>query len=277
MEGHRKIAGRRPPGTTDAGALCLDFVNTLDDRFSDEPKELLASYIDLARFGEDAGILESRQVERLFPMSLQYPEKAKRALNRYRSNAQRNVHAVSGRCSEVGATAALLSLNGDVQEAAQHAQQRRARRSALALQSTPSDFLRRWAINALSTPDLLVSISARHVQPPAFEGVQWLFLDMAGITVTLVRRDRSQQPRIPQTLRRQRRNSPPESRWQTRSAGRHDLNHCSDHIRSCVGKEFDELRSTRLTGRLSPLVENVANIWRTGDSGAYPHSINYQR
>jgi hypothetical protein len=26
---------------------------------------------------------------------------------------------------------------------------------------------------------------------------------------------------------------------------RHDLNHCSDYIRSCVGKELVELRSTR--------------------------------
>jgi hypothetical protein len=39
------------------GPVCLDFINTLDDRFSSEPKELLKSYIDLARFGEDTGII----------------------------------------------------------------------------------------------------------------------------------------------------------------------------------------------------------------------------
>jgi hypothetical protein len=37
--------------------VCLDFVNTLDDRFTDHPKELLAHYRDLARFAEDAGVL----------------------------------------------------------------------------------------------------------------------------------------------------------------------------------------------------------------------------
>ena len=50
---------RRPPRfELHADVLCLDFVNTLDDRPSEKPKELLRSYIDLARFGEDTGILE---------------------------------------------------------------------------------------------------------------------------------------------------------------------------------------------------------------------------
>jgi predicted RNA-binding Zn ribbon-like protein len=48
-----------------AGILCLDFVNTLDDRPSEEPKELLAQYADLVRFAEDAGVLTSRQAEHL--------------------------------------------------------------------------------------------------------------------------------------------------------------------------------------------------------------------
>ena len=42
--------------------MCLDFVNTLDDRFTDHPKELLAHYRDLARFAEDAGVLSQHQV-----------------------------------------------------------------------------------------------------------------------------------------------------------------------------------------------------------------------
>ena len=61
-----------------AGALCLDFVNTLDDRYSSTPKELLATYIDLARFGEDARILSDEQVDRLFTLSQQHPDTAER-------------------------------------------------------------------------------------------------------------------------------------------------------------------------------------------------------
>jgi len=53
-----KIIRRRPPRfELIAGAVCLDFINTLDDRYCTKPKELLESYIDLARFGEDSGIL----------------------------------------------------------------------------------------------------------------------------------------------------------------------------------------------------------------------------
>ena len=63
-----------------AGVLCLDFINTLDDRFSDEPKELLNSYLDLARFGEDAGILSEAQGEHLFQLCQQSPARAKQTL-----------------------------------------------------------------------------------------------------------------------------------------------------------------------------------------------------
>jgi predicted RNA-binding Zn ribbon-like protein len=63
-----------------AGALCLDFINTLDDRFSGKPKELLADYLELARFAEDTGILSSRQVDRLFERSYVAPAAAQHAL-----------------------------------------------------------------------------------------------------------------------------------------------------------------------------------------------------
>jgi predicted RNA-binding Zn ribbon-like protein len=64
--GNAKNEQRRPPRfELTAGILCLDFVNTLDDRPSDEPKELLAQYADLVRFAEDAGVLTSRKAEHL--------------------------------------------------------------------------------------------------------------------------------------------------------------------------------------------------------------------
>src|SRR5215471_12436762 len=62
------------------GSVALDFVNTLDDRFSDAPKELLNDYVDLARFGEDTGTLADEQVDRLMTRSLQHRDEAKRAL-----------------------------------------------------------------------------------------------------------------------------------------------------------------------------------------------------
>src|SRR5580693_7133764 len=56
-----KVERRYPPR--------LDFVNTLDDRHSQDPpikpKELLKTYLDLLRFGEDTGLLDSLQSDRL--------------------------------------------------------------------------------------------------------------------------------------------------------------------------------------------------------------------
>src|SRR5579872_6114038 len=77
----KKITRRRPPRfELIAGALCLDFINTLDDRFSSEPKELLKSYVDLARFGEDTGILDPARVDHLFELSGRKPDEAQHAL-----------------------------------------------------------------------------------------------------------------------------------------------------------------------------------------------------
>src|SRR5271165_2027598 len=50
----KKVPRRRPPRfDLIAGNVALDFVNTLDDRHSDDrhikPKELLETYLDLAR------------------------------------------------------------------------------------------------------------------------------------------------------------------------------------------------------------------------------------
>jgi len=71
------IARRRSPRfELMGGSVSLDFVNTLDDRFTDSPNELLKSYVDLARFGEDTGILTDMQVDRHFPWIIEYTEEA---------------------------------------------------------------------------------------------------------------------------------------------------------------------------------------------------------
>ncbi|HLV88962.1 MAG TPA: CGNR zinc finger domain-containing protein [Candidatus Sulfotelmatobacter sp.] len=63
-----------------AGALCLDFINTLDDRFTKQPKELLKQYHDLVRFGEDTGTLDIRIVDALLLRRARQPEDAKQVL-----------------------------------------------------------------------------------------------------------------------------------------------------------------------------------------------------
>jgi len=62
---------RRPPQfeLIAGDAVCLDFINTLDNRSSDAPKELLTSFTELARFAEDTKILSPSEVNELVERS----------------------------------------------------------------------------------------------------------------------------------------------------------------------------------------------------------------
>lgn len=64
----------------DAGALCLDFANTLEWRSAKHPKELLSDYSDLIRWGEAAGIVPSGRANRLQQIAEGHPERAAAAL-----------------------------------------------------------------------------------------------------------------------------------------------------------------------------------------------------
>jgi predicted RNA-binding Zn ribbon-like protein len=60
----------------DAGALCLDFANTLEWRSGEHPKDLLSDYSDLVRWGEAADIVPSGNAVRLRQIAESRPEKA---------------------------------------------------------------------------------------------------------------------------------------------------------------------------------------------------------
>ncbi len=76
---------RRPPKfELIAGNVALDFINTLDDRPSAQPQELLTNYNDLATFSFDTGILTPAQLDYFledFPRKAQ-PEDAQQAMRR---------------------------------------------------------------------------------------------------------------------------------------------------------------------------------------------------
>jgi predicted RNA-binding Zn ribbon-like protein len=51
------------------GALCLDFVNTVDPRHADERDDLLRSYVDLVRWSERAEAVSSTETRELVRLS----------------------------------------------------------------------------------------------------------------------------------------------------------------------------------------------------------------
>lgn len=159
--------------------MSLDFVNTLDDRFMPDAKELLKDYVDLARFAEDTGILNDQQVDRLMTKSMQYPDEARRAL----ASAVQLREAISdifyalARKTPVPA-AALAILNSHVQEAAQHlclvASKERFRWK---FETDSSDlFAPLWPI-ARDAAELLASQRVEYVRACASKTCEWIFLD----------------------------------------------------------------------------------------------------
>lgn len=161
------------------GAVCLDFVNTLDDRFQPEQKELLKDYVDLARFAEDTGIVPDAQVDRLMTRSMQDREKAKRAL----ASAIHLREAISeifySRVwGKPAPAAALAILNGHVQEAAQHLQLVPARKHfEWRFEADGYDlFAPLWPI-ARDAAELLASDRMQFVRTCASKTCQWIFLD----------------------------------------------------------------------------------------------------
>ncbi len=177
---NRKIVRRRPPRfELVAGALCLDFVNTLDDRFSSEPKELLASYIDLARFGEDTGILDPAQVDRLFERSQRSPEAAKQALSAA-IELREAMYLVFWALMQKKPVpqGALAAVNEFVQAAAQRSRLVQVNGSfEWRFDAVPDDFeTPLWPI-ARSAADLLASDQLAFVRACASKTCLWLFLD----------------------------------------------------------------------------------------------------
>jgi predicted RNA-binding Zn ribbon-like protein len=171
---------RRPPRfELMGGAVCLDFVNTLDDRFSAEPKELLKHCVDLARFAEDTGILGDLQVDRLMTRSMQRPEEAKRAL----ASALQLREAISeifyalARKKPVPA-ASLVILNQHVQEAAQHLGLVAGRQHfEWKFESDSYDLFTPLRPIARDAAELLASDRLEYVRACASKTCEWLFLD----------------------------------------------------------------------------------------------------
>ena len=173
-----KLARRRQPRfDLIAGNVSLDFVNTLDDRHL-QPKELLETYADLARFGEDTGLLEPSQVDRLYWRSSADPERAQQALLAGRE-LREAIHDVFWAIMNRRPVppVALARLNHYVRTAAAH------------MRLAPVKWGFEWKFDELldfdgvlwpiarSAADLLASDQRGYVRACSSKACEWFFLD----------------------------------------------------------------------------------------------------
>ena len=179
MQTNEETISRRRPPRFDliAGSVCLDFVNTLDDRHI-KPKELLEHYSDLVRFGEDASLLEPGQADRLIKRSAIAPAAAEKALRRA-IELREAIHDVFWAIMNKrrAPALALATLNTEAQAAAQHLRLVPIDNGFEWRFDDPSDFdSLLWQI-ARSAADLLASDQLSFVRACSSKECEWFFLD----------------------------------------------------------------------------------------------------
>lgn len=157
--------------------MCLDFVNTLDDRHT-KPKELLENYLDLARFAEDTGLLDSSQVDRLFARSEADPERAREVL-KWARELREAIHDVFWAIinKRPAPPMALARINGSVQNAAEHMRLVPVKGGFQWKFDDVNQFESMlWPI-ARAAADLLVSDQLPYIRACFSKTCEWFFLD----------------------------------------------------------------------------------------------------
>jgi predicted RNA-binding Zn ribbon-like protein len=182
---------RRYPPRFDliAGNVCLDFVNTLDDRHSKDwhvpdikPKELLKTYLDLVHFGEDTGLLDSMQADRLQRRNDMDPEGAQEVLEWARELREAMHDVFWAIMNKRPVPPALGKVNVDAQGAASHM-------SLVPIVRGPGKGGFEWKYDDLSAfdrvlwpiaraaADLLASDQLAYVRACSSKDCEWFFLD----------------------------------------------------------------------------------------------------
>jgi predicted RNA-binding Zn ribbon-like protein len=165
-----------------AGNVCLDFINTLDNRFTSQPIELLKDFRDLIRFCEQSGVLSHADAARWIERSQSSQRAAEQTL-RSAIEMREAMFAVFMAVVKRNAIPddALARLNGAIQYAARHARLVRAKSGfawqfdAVASPERPLDPVL-WPI-ARAAAELLASDLLHLVGTCSAEACQWFFLD----------------------------------------------------------------------------------------------------
>jgi predicted RNA-binding Zn ribbon-like protein len=161
------------------GNLCLDFANTVNNRPSTRPEELLNDYTDLANWGAEAGVLTQNTFHRLHRLANEAPGHAKSALG-HAVNLREAIYSIFSAVAERRGISgsALGALNLAAQEAGEHARLVHTHRRFLWEWVLPEESLNSllWPV-ARAAADLLVSDDLGYVRQCAADDCAWLFLD----------------------------------------------------------------------------------------------------
>ncbi|MBV9231978.1 MAG: ABATE domain-containing protein [Chloroflexi bacterium] len=173
------ITRQAPEFDFSGGRLCLDFANTLEDRPSDAPRELLNSYQDFVSWGQQAHIVTEEEAQKLLEEAQRRPGEAAQVFEQavtVREAMYRIFSLVAEDASP--APSDLLILNDVLSKAMAHAR----------LIPEADGFAWGWAVEeraldrvlwpvVRSVADILTSDELHEVRVCAAGDCNWLFLD----------------------------------------------------------------------------------------------------
>lgn len=170
---------QKSPFEFTGGNLCLDFANTVDNRTSDQPNELLTDYSRLLRWGEESGAVSKKTLERLNALASESPGNAQLTLRHavQLRDAIYDIFSAVAQRRGIPSTA-LATLNKAVQNASEHAQVGHTNRHFAWEWILPESRLDSmiWAV-ARAAAELLTSDDLAYVRQCASDTCAWLFLD----------------------------------------------------------------------------------------------------
>jgi predicted RNA-binding Zn ribbon-like protein len=162
-----------------AGAVCLDFANTVGGRRGGEAREHVPTYAALVEWGREVGVLAPDDAARLEQQAVRRRDEAGAVLARAVA-LREAIYALFAARLEGRESAAqdLASLNAELGRALHH----------MVVASTPDGFTWQWTRDeealdpmlwrvARSAADLLLSPTLGSVRQCADETCGWLFLD----------------------------------------------------------------------------------------------------
>jgi len=161
------------------GRLCLDFVDTVNDRVS-APRDLLGSYDDLLAWGQQAGILSDADASALRDYAARYPADAAHALQQAIAVREALYRIFQAIALETSPTATdLAAFNAALAQTMIHGR----------IAPEAGGFAWHWDDSAArqldrvlwpairSAADVLTSPDLEHVRLCAADDCGWLFLD----------------------------------------------------------------------------------------------------
>jgi predicted RNA-binding Zn ribbon-like protein len=179
FDGIKEMHENFSPFSFIAGALCLDFVNTVGSRVCEQPSDKLRGFADLIRWSKEAGLIQQGEALELQAYSEAHSNSATKVLEEARAlrEALYRIFAALGR-KETPAALDLATLNEVLHalpvhlEVCSNGPDFRCERK-----SVQTDHHRLLAPVAWSAADLLASDQVRHVRQCADAECGWIFVD----------------------------------------------------------------------------------------------------